>query len=138
MAAILPKFGNLSSRIVWLDCRLLEFTRSMEPIMRRHNPSTLRVKKAMPFRNRIKELRKSRDWSMEKLAEVIGGSTSTVNRLENGSTELVSDWLPKLSAAFSVPWTDIVWYEDNGDQAGLAEDALPFDPPDGHPLADVR
>jgi len=88
--------------------------------------------------NRIRELRKSREWSMEKLAELIDGSTSTVNRLENGDTDLISSWLPKLSAAFGVPWTDIVSIENNDEPVGLAEDATPFEAAKDHPLANVN
>jgi len=89
--------------------------------------------------NRIREHREARKLTMEQVAELIGTSTSTVNRLEKGGVELVSDWLIKLAEAFQCDWIDLVRDDLNPKVApdspdGLAETAEPYRAAAGHPL----
>lgn len=87
--------------------------------------------------NRIKALRTQRGWSMERLAEAIGAGTSTVNRLEKGETELVSEWVPKIAAAFGVTPAELLgWTEPAG--PGLSDTVTPFVPDAAHPLATAK
>ncbi len=88
--------------------------------------------------NRIREHREARGLTMEQVAELIGTSTSTVNRLEKGGVELVSDWIMKLAEAFGCDWIELV-RDDVRPQpeaatTGLAETAEPFKAAPGHPL----
>jgi transcriptional regulator with XRE-family HTH domain len=58
--------------------------------------------------NRIKELREVRGWSMRDLADRLGTSGSTVNKLEKGQTALNIPWMERLAAAFGVPIETLV------------------------------
>lgn len=82
--------------------------------------------------NVIHSLRTARGWTMEQLAEAIGATISTINRIEKGEVRLVSDWVPKLAAVLGVSEAEIAGL---GTAApGLAEDATPFVAVPGHPL----
>lgn len=52
--------------------------------------------------NRIKELRKQKKLTQEKLAELIGTSKGMVSMLESGERRLNTDWIEKLCGVFSV------------------------------------
>ena len=62
----------------------------------------------MKISNNIRALRTAKGWSMERLAEAIGTSTSTINRLEKGETELVSEWVPRIAERLDVPIWDVI------------------------------
>lgn len=85
--------------------------------------------------NRIRELREAAGLSMEKLGERIGASTSTINRLEKGGTDLISEWLPPLARELGVRWWELIEIDDAPAAPGLAEEASLFVPEPGHPLA---
>ena len=62
---------------------------------------------------RIKELRTSHKYTMEKLAEKIGVSKSTIAKWENGYVEnMRQDNILKLASIFNVPATYIMGYDD--------------------------
>lgn len=77
-------------------------------------------------KNRIRELRDARDWSLEQLAEQIGDSTttSTVHKLERGTMKLTTEWMAKLGRAFGVDPIEII---DDRPRAGFAEDVARYD-----------
>jgi len=65
---------------------------------------------------RIKELRTSHKYTMEKLAEKIGVSKSTIAKWENGYVEnMRQDNILKLASIFNVPATYIMGYDDSED-----------------------
>jgi transcriptional regulator with XRE-family HTH domain len=90
--------------------------------------------------NRIKELREARGWSMFQLAQTVGCSISTINRLEKGRSELISEWLPKIADAFGVSWSDVVDInvENNNVKQQFADDAVTFEVQKEHPLFEIR
>ncbi|MEL6374611.1 MAG: helix-turn-helix domain-containing protein [Pseudomonadota bacterium] len=84
------------------------------------------------MKNRIKELRTQRGWSLEQLAEAVGDSTgtSTMNKLERGAMKLTTDWMVKLGRAFGVDPIEIV---DDRPRLGLDEGVIPYRAEDGPP-----
>ncbi len=50
----------------------------------------------------VRELRAEHGWSMDELAEKLGTTISTVNRIEKGETPLISHWVEGLAAAFGL------------------------------------
>lgn len=62
------------------------------------------------MRNRIKEFREARGWSLEQMSIRLGEPTtpSTIHKLETGAMRLTTDWLAKLGAAFGVHPVDLI------------------------------
>lgn len=58
---------------------------------------------ALGLRNRIRELRRERKMSQERLAELRGVTHGTISRLEKGGIKVTDHYLRLLSAAFGVP-----------------------------------
>jgi len=56
-----------------------------------------------PMTNIIRELRKSKNISIDRLAELVGGSIGTLHRLETGQTNLYHELLPELSRVLNCP-----------------------------------
>ena len=54
------------------------------------------------FKERLKELRKEKSITIEKLAEDLGSAKSTISRYENGLREPKKDFLEMLSQYFNV------------------------------------
>lgn len=84
--------------------------------------------------NNVTALRTKLGWSMEALGEKIGASTSTINRIEKGETELVSDWVFKLAAVFDVSEAEVLGWANSAIYA-LKADAELFHAPAEHALA---
>ena len=62
---------------------------------------------------RIKELRSKSGYTMEKLADLIGVSKSTIAKWENGYVDnMRQDNIMKLADVFNVPPTYIMGYEE--------------------------
>lgn len=53
--------------------------------------------------NRIKELRKARDLTLEQVAERAGTTFQQVQRLENSERRLTDDWMRRIALALDVP-----------------------------------
>jgi SOS-response transcriptional repressor LexA len=58
--------------------------------------------------NRIRELRNERQWSAEKLAEMLGTTAPTIYRLETGSRQLTLPWINRLAEAFECDPGEII------------------------------
>lgn len=56
----------------------------------------------------IKKLRKRKDYSQERLAELTGVSVMTISRIETGSTAMSVQILMKLSEVLEVPVEEIL------------------------------
>ena len=91
-----------------------------------------KIEGTTPVSNVIRSLRTARGWTMEQLAEAIGATISTINRIEKGEVRLVSDWVPKLAAVLGVSEAEIAGLGTA--PPGLSEDATPFVADPGHPL----
>lgn len=52
--------------------------------------------------NRIRELRKARDWTAEDLGSRVGTSGVQITRLETGERRLTVDWMNRIAAALQV------------------------------------
>lgn len=52
------------------------------------------------LRNRIKEYRLSRQWSLEKLGERAGTTRQQIYKLENGELRLSQEWMERIAKAF--------------------------------------
>lgn len=50
--------------------------------------------------SRIAEWRKRMGWSMEELAQKVGTTASTINKLEKGSIRITDVWMTRLAQAF--------------------------------------
>jgi transcriptional regulator with XRE-family HTH domain len=61
----------------------------------------------VPDMNRIKELRESRGLTLAQLADRVGTSHATIQRLESGKMRLNQDWIDKISAALNVQLSEI-------------------------------
>lgn len=77
---------------------------------------------------RIKELRTSHKYTMEKLADMIGVSKSTIAKWENGYVEnMRQDKILKLSQIFNVPATYIMGYDEEKDsELSLVGEVHPY------------
>lgn len=84
------------------------------------------------MKNRIKDLREARGWSLEQLAGRVGDSTtaSTVHKLETGTMKLTTEWMEKLGKAFGLDPIEII---DDRPRAGFAEDVTRYVASDGPP-----
>lgn len=78
------------------------------------------------MRNRIKDLRKARGWSMRELAARTNSSPSAINQLEKGRSQLTATWLRVLTKVFEVPASEIADLEGERD-LGFAEDTAPYE-----------
>lgn len=58
--------------------------------------------------NRIRELRKAKGLTIEKLAEQLDTSNSMISMLEKGDRRLNSDWLQKLALVLGCAPSDII------------------------------
>lgn len=59
------------------------------------------------FGIRLKELRKSKGWTQEKLAETVGVDTKHISFLETGRNFPSADLLEKIKNTFDVDYRDI-------------------------------
>lgn len=66
--------------------------------------------------NRIKELRESQGMTLETLADLVGLSTSYVQRLENGDRNLAVKHFTAFARALSVAPTDLIDAVGDGDK----------------------
>ena len=78
------------------------------------------------MKNRIKELRDKRGWTMRDLAARLNTTSSTINKLEKGLTRLNVQWMKRLSEVFGVHPDQIVEFslaiqEEKPDDASLYE-----------------
>ena len=76
--------------------------------------------------NRIKEIRKDRGLSQDKLADLVNTGRSTIAKLESGERRLSQDWMVRLSQALRCNITDLLpeeavspSNEDEQDMLGL-------------------
>ena len=77
------------------------------------------------MKNRIKELREARGWSMEELGRRVGIGKSGVNKWEKGVNQIKMDKLQKLAEIFEVPIYEII--DVSGNTVGsFEEDAEPY------------
>lgn len=58
--------------------------------------------------NRIREFRNARDWSQQRLADIVGTSQTQIDRLEKNQRRVSDYWLEKLSKAFNCNPLDII------------------------------
>ena len=65
--------------------------------------------------NRIRELRRKRGWSQERLGAMIGFSQSKISKIENGDWDSLSD-LRLIARALEVPIEELV--RDEPDENG--------------------
>ena len=56
---------------------------------------------------RVRELRKSRGWSQEKLGQMMGSSVPSISRIERGNRLPSMITIMKLAEAFNVPISEI-------------------------------
>lgn len=63
--------------------------------------------------NRIRELRRARDWSQQALAEKIGVSKVTISDLELGKMALTLDYMRRIAKALDVTPGELLNEEDN-------------------------
>ena len=60
------------------------------------------------FGRRIRELRKARAWSQEKLCEVTGIGVQHISMIENGHKEAGLIVIGKMASAFNVSLSDLL------------------------------
>lgn len=63
--------------------------------------------------NRIRELRRERDWSQQKLADLVGVSKVTISDLELGKMQLTLDYMKRVAKALGVTAGELLNIEDN-------------------------
>lgn len=67
------------------------------------------------MKNRIKQLRKSKNMTQDELAEKTGTSKQQIWYLEKGYRKLTQDWIIKISKALDCSVTDIIGIENKQD-----------------------
>lgn len=60
------------------------------------------------MQTRIRKLRKTRGWTLQQLADQIGTTPQTVQRLETANMTVSMDWLEKFANAFNVSPVDLI------------------------------
>lgn len=65
------------------------------------------------FPNRIRELRTSREWSLETLAGKVGCSKVQISDLERGLVQLTVDWMRRLAEPLGVTPAELLTAQDN-------------------------
>lgn len=70
--------------------------------------------------NRIRELRKAKNWSQGDLGDAIGLHQTQVGKLENSERALSFEWARRIAAALGVKLADLLTEADNPDR--LQED----------------
>ena len=65
------------------------------------------------MKTRIRELRKSRGWTLQKVADLVGTTAQTVQRLETANMTVSMDWLERFSKAFSVQPSSLIRDDDH-------------------------
>jgi transcriptional regulator with XRE-family HTH domain len=58
--------------------------------------------------NRIRELRRARDWSQQRLADLVGVSKVTISDLELGKMALTVDYMRRIAGALSTTGGDAI------------------------------
>lgn len=97
-----------------------------------------RLAMADKLKHTIRERRLAKNWSMQKLAEKVGTTVGTINRIETGETKLMHDLVPALGEALGCHWRDLFVDEaDSPPQIGFSDDATPFVPCSADPLASL-
>jgi transcriptional regulator with XRE-family HTH domain len=66
------------------------------------------------MRTRIREFRKARDMTLKQLADKIGTTPQTVQRLETATMTVSMEWLEKIAAAFAVEPADLIGRSSGG------------------------
>lgn len=62
--------------------------------------------------NRIRQIRKERGLSQQRLAEVVGVSKMAISALERGSMQLTLEYMRRLARAFDLSAADLLSIED--------------------------
>lgn len=92
--------------------------------------------------NRIREVRQSRKLTLAQLAQQVGTTATTIQRMERGEVLLVHELLLPVAEALGVSWIELLTRSpaqpDTVAPAGLAESAAAFAPPADHALARTR
>jgi len=65
------------------------------------------------YPNRIRELRESREWSLDTLAAKVGCSKVQVSELERGLIQLTVEWMRRIAPALGVTPADLLTPNDN-------------------------
>lgn len=76
--------------------------------------------------NRIRELRKAVKKTLQTVANDVGSTTTTIQRMERGDVELVHPLLESVAAALGVGWLDLLGVASQSALTGLAESGAPF------------
>lgn len=104
------------------------------------------------MQTRIRKLRKTRGWTLQQLADKIGTTPQTVQRLETANMTVSMDWLEKFANALGVAPADLIGTSSPKDieclgeigrdatleapNAGFSEiTALSLDVPAQHPIS---
>lgn len=76
--------------------------------------------------NRIREMRKHRGWTLEKLADKLDCGITMVSDLERGERELTYHWMQRLARAFGkgVKPADLLLIEDNSSALNAEQQEL--------------
>jgi transcriptional regulator with XRE-family HTH domain len=63
--------------------------------------------------NRIRELRRAKDWSQQALADLVGVSKVTISDLELGKMQLTVEYMRRIGKALGVSAGELLTTEDN-------------------------
>lgn len=74
--------------------------------------------------NRIREYRKARGWTLERLGEEVGCSYVHVSEIERGEIELSQSWMKRFARALDVKPGDLLLPDENSDSLSPAEREL--------------
>ena len=87
----------------------------------------------MKLTERLKELRRARQWTMAQIAAASGLSLSYINDLENGRGNPTLDALVKLAGGYDLTLVEMLYPVEFPGEGGLR--TIPFD---FEPIGDMR
>jgi len=95
------------------------------------------------MQTRIRYLRKMRGWTLQQLADQVGTTAQTIQRLETSNMTVSMDWLQKVADAFKVkpvtardiPFLGTIAADACLKQAKTKESAISIDAPADDPVA---
>lgn len=71
--------------------------------------------------NRIRELRKARQWTLERMADKLNCGITMVSDLERGERELTYHWMKRLARVLKVQPADLLLSADNSQSLSAEE-----------------
>lgn len=77
--------------------------------------------------HRIKEFRKARGWSQERLGDAIGLDGTAISKIEKGTRRVAAQELTQIARALEMPVAELIETPDVLPVTGLSEELIPYE-----------